>query len=148
MNDVQYLAEYFQPLLERLSTGQRAKLAKNIGRDLRKNQQKRITTQRNPDGSAYVPRRSRIREQKGKIKRKMFSKIKANAHLKLLSNSEAIAIGFISRVNRIANVHQHGLKDRATKNAPETVYSKRELLGFSHEDIKLTEESFIRHLKV
>ncbi len=35
MNNIQDLALYLQPLLDRLSSGERAKLAKNIGRDLR-----------------------------------------------------------------------------------------------------------------
>ncbi|KXO86083.1 phage tail protein [Acinetobacter venetianus] len=148
MNNIQDLAQHIQPLLQSLSLAERAKLAKNIGRDLRKSQRERITAQQNPDGSAYIPRRTRLREQKGKIKRKMFTRIKSNTHLKVLSNSNSVAVGFIGRVNRIANVHQYGLKDRATKNAPETIYSKRELLGFTNKEIKLVEESFLKHLKI
>ncbi|MGQ0980099.1 phage virion morphogenesis protein [Acinetobacter baumannii] len=107
MNNIQDLALYLQPLLDRLSSGERAKLAKNIGRDLRTSQRQHITAQQNPDGSAYTARRSRLRDQKGKIKRKMFSRIKSNTHLKVLSNSESIAVGFIGRVSRIAKVHQY-----------------------------------------
>ena len=78
-NNVEELATYLQPYLERLSVGERAKLSKQIGRDLRKNQSKRISAQQNPDGSTYTPRRKRLREQKGKIKRKMFTKLKNTA---------------------------------------------------------------------
>ncbi len=142
------LANYLQPLLERLSMGERARLAKQIGRDLRKSQGKRISEQKNPDGSSYTPRRKRLREQKGKIKRKMFTKIKNTSNLKVLSNADSIAIGFVGRVARIARVHQEGLKDRAEKGAPDVVYPKRELLGFTEQDIKLVEDSFLKHIKL
>ena len=66
MNNIQDLALYLQPLLDRLSLGERAKLAKNIGRDLRTSQRQRITAQQNSDGSAYTARRERLREQKVK----------------------------------------------------------------------------------
>lgn len=139
------LATYLQPFIEKLSMGERAKLAKQIGRDLRKNQANRISAQKNPDGSSYVARRKRLREPKGKIKRKMFTKLKNTAHLKLLSNADAIAIGFVGRVARIAKVHQSGLRDRAERGASNVVYPKRELLGFSAQDLKLIEDSFLKH---
>jgi len=147
-SNVLELANYLQPLLERLSMGERARLAKQMGRDLRKSQGKRISEQKNPDGSSYTPRRKRLREQKGKIKRKMFTKIKNTSNLKVLSNADSIAIGFVGRVARIARVHQEGLKDRAEKGAPDVVYPKRELLGFTEQDIKLVEDSFLKHIKL
>lgn len=147
-SNVLELANYLQPLLERLSMGERARLAKQIGRDLRKSQGKRISEQKNPDGSSYTPRRKRLRDQKGKIKRKMFTKIKNTSNLKVLSNADSIAIGFVGRVARIARVHQEGLKDRAEKGAPDVVYPKRELLGFTEQDIKLVEDSFLKHIKL
>ncbi|WP_439036056.1 phage virion morphogenesis protein [Acinetobacter sp. PC34] len=148
MSNVLELANYLQPFLERLSMGERARLAKQIGHDLRKSQGKRISEQKNPDGSSYTPRRKRLREQKGKIKRKMFTKIKNTSNLKVLSNADSIAIGFVGRVARIARVHQEGLKDRAEKGAPDVVYPKRELLGFTDQDIKLVEDSFLKHIKL
>lgn len=147
-SNVLELANYLQPLLERLSMGERTRLAKQIGRDLRKSQGKRISEQKNTDGSSYTPRRKRLREQKGKIKRKMFTKIKNTSNLKVLSNADSIAIGFVGRVARIARVHQEGLKDRAEKGAPDVVYPKRELLGFTEQDIKLVEDSFLKHIKL
>ena len=147
-SNVLELGNFLQPLLERLSMGERARLAKQIGRDLRKSQGKRISEQKNPDGSSYTPRRKRLREQKGKIKRKMFTKIKNTSNLKVLSNADSIAIGFVGRVARIARVHQEGLKDRAEKGAPDVVYPKRELLGFTEQDIKLVEDSFLKHIKL
>lgn len=146
--NIEELASYLQPLLQQLSIGERSKLAKQVGRDLRERQKRRITSQLNPDGSGYTPRRKRLREQKSKIKRKMFTKLKNNTHLKLLSNADAIAIGFVGRVSRIADVHQRGLKDRAEAGAPNVVYPKREILGFTDQDIKLIEDSFLKHINL
>lgn len=146
MNNADQLADHLQPLLERLSTGERSKLSQKIGRDLRKSQSSRISSQQNSDGSSYTPRRKRLREQKGKIKRKMFTKIKNNSNLKLLSNANAIAIGFVGRIARIAQVHQEGLKDRAERGAPNVIYPKRELLGFTDQDIKVIEDSLLKHI--
>lgn len=146
--NLEELADYLQPLLQRLTVGERTKLSKQIGRDLRKSQSGRISAQKNPDGSGYTPRRKRLREQKGKIKRKMFTKLKNTSHLKLLSTADAIAIGFVGRVARIADVHQRGLKDRAEAGAPNVVYPKRELLGFSDQEIKLIEDSLLKHINL
>lgn len=142
------LADHLQPLLQRLSSAERSKLAKKIGRDLRNSQKKRITEQKNTDGSSYTPRRKRLREKKGRIKRKMFSRLKSNTHLKLLSNADAVAIGFIGRVSRIANVHQNGLRDRAERGAPDVVYPTRELLGLTNHEIKQIEDSFLKHINI
>lgn len=147
-SNIEDLAAHLQPLLEGLSAGARARLAKLIGRDLRKSQSKRISEQKNPDGSGYTPRRKRLREQKGKIKRKMFSKLKNNTNLKVLSTADSIAIGFVGRVARIARIHQEGLKDRAEKGAPDVVYPKRELLGFTAQDIQLIEDSLLKHIQL
>lgn len=146
--NIEELASHLQPLLQRLSIGERSKLAKQVGRDLRERQKRRITSQQNPDGSGYTPRRKRLREQKSKIKRKMFTKLKNNTNLKLLSNADAIAIGFVGRVSRIADVHQRGLKDRAEAGAPNVVYPTREILGFTDQDIKLIEDSFLKHINL
>lgn len=148
MNNIGKLADHLQPFLQRLSSGERAKLAKKIGRDLRNNQKKRITEQKNPDGSSYTPRRKRLREQKGRIKRKMFTKLKSNENLQLMSDANAVAIGFVGRVSRIANVHQYGLRDRAARNAPDTIYPTRELLGFTDQDIQFIEDSFLKHINL
>ncbi|MEX6147147.1 phage virion morphogenesis protein [Providencia hangzhouensis] len=45
-------------LLNRMSQGQRRQLAKEITRDLRRSQIKRISQQKNPDGSPYTKRKA------------------------------------------------------------------------------------------
>ena len=78
----------------------------------------------------------------------MFTRLKSNTHLKLLSNADAVAIGFIGRVSRIANVHQNGLRDRAERGAPDVVYPTRELLGLTNHEIKQIEDSFLKHINI
>lgn len=137
-----------QKLLKNLSVGERTKLSRKIGTELRKSQRKRISEQTNPDGSKYVPRRKRLRDQKGKIRRKMFVRIKNNNNLNLMANHDSVTLSFVNRVNRIANVHQFGLKDRAEKDAPVVLYPKRELLGFTEQDIKVIEEVVFKHIQL
>lgn len=146
--DIHDLANHIQPLIENLSMGERAKLAQTIGRDLRKNQSNRITSQKNPDGSGYSPRRTRLREKKGKIRRNMFEKLKNNSNLKLRTSAEKISLGFIGRVSRIARVHQYGLRDRVAQRGKIFEYPKRELLGFSVKDIQLIKDSILNHINI
>ncbi len=116
--------------------GERAKLSKQIGRDLRKNQGKRISAQKNPDGSSYTPRRKRLREQRGKIKRKMFTKLKNTAHLKLLSTADAIAIGFVGTCSTYCPSSSGRFKGSCRNVVhPVWLYPKRELLGFTDHDL-------------
>ncbi len=60
MNDdtLRQLDSELTHLLTRMSQGQRRQLAKEITRDLRRSQIKRISQQRNPDGSPYTKRKA------------------------------------------------------------------------------------------
>ena len=53
------LEEWAGLLLAKLSPGERRKLGNSIGRELRRNQQKRIASQRNPNGTPYAVRKPR-----------------------------------------------------------------------------------------
>lgn len=144
-NNLNDLVKYLTPLLDKLSASEMAKLNKKVGADLRKSQQQRISSQANPDGSAYTPRRLR---QGQRIRRKMFSKLRTTKYLLNFSNADKVSVGFLSQVNRIASVHQFGFKDRVERDGPSVTYPKRELLGFSDADVKLIEDSVLKHLDV
>ncbi|WP_272677055.1 phage virion morphogenesis protein [Providencia sp. PROV160] len=60
MNDdtLRQLDSELTHLLNRMSQGQRRQLAKEITRDLRRSQIKRISQQKNPDGSPYTKRKA------------------------------------------------------------------------------------------
>ncbi|WON80830.1 phage virion morphogenesis protein [Acinetobacter sp. UGAL515B_02] len=53
------LVKFLNPFVQKLSSSEMTKLNKKIGKDLRRNQQQRISGQKNPDGSSYTPRRLR-----------------------------------------------------------------------------------------
>lgn len=148
MADLEALEDWAGALLARLSPSDRRRLNTTIGRDLRRNQQRRIAAQRNPDGSAYAPRKPRknLRGKAGRIKRQMFTKLKQAKHLKLQSTPSEIAIGFVGRAARIARVHQRGLRDRPEKGAPDVQYARRELLGLTEADLDLIRDALLEHL--
>lgn len=138
------LVKYLTPLLNKLSDGEMAKLNKKVGADLRKSQQQRIAAQVNLDGSGYTARR--LRDGK-RIRRKMFTKLRAQRYFRNFSNADKVSVGFLSNVVFVARIHQEGLRARVSQNGPSITYPKRELLGFTASDIQLTKDSVMRHLK-
>lgn len=146
-NDLRALEDWAGALLVKLGPTERRRLTQSIARDLRRSQQQRIASQRNPDGSAYAPRKPRkLRSKAGRIRRKMFAKLRTARHLKLQSSAERIAIGFLGRTARLARIHQYGLRDRAGRNAPQVQYSQRELLGFTEVDLEHIRTRLLEHL--
>lgn len=100
-------------------------------------------------GQYYTPEKSgggSIRQKKGRIKRKMFTKMSSAKYLKQKHNASAVSVGFFGSVARIARVHQYGLRDRVAKNGPEVQYEKRELLGLTEQDKTMIEQLLIEHL--
>ncbi|MDH4763042.1 phage virion morphogenesis protein [Pseudomonas sp. CBMAI 2609] len=130
MADLEALETWLSPLLQKLDGRGRAQLARKAAQELRRSQQQRIRAQVNPGGSPYAPRKPRdLRGKKGRIKGRMFEKLKMARYLKTKGSPQAAVVGFTGRVARIARVHHYGLKDRAERVAPEVRYSSRELLG-------------------
>lgn len=148
-NNLEALETWASVLLERLEPGERVKLARSIGQELRRSQQKRVMAQANPDGSKYAPRKKRdLRGKQGRIRRRldMFKKLRTASYLKIRGDSNAVTVGFTGRIARIARVHQYGLKDRAERGAPDVSYERREILGLTEADLDLIREHLINHL--
>ena len=148
-SDLSALEDWAGTLLAKLNATERRKLNQDIARELRKNQQQRIAEQRNPDGSAYAPRKPRknLRGKQGHLKRrKMFMKLRQAKHLKLQSTADSIAIGFSGRSAQLARVHQYGLRDRPARGMADVQYDRRELLGFSAEDLDMIRDRLLEHL--
>lgn len=143
MAELQALNDYLAPLLTKLSDAERRKLEMSIARKVRASQKTRITRQQNPDGSAFVPRKKRLRDKKNKIKNKMFNLIKTSKYMKIERTSEGVAIGFINRVANIARVHQYGLRDRVEKGGPTVKYDSREILGFTPAELEMIESDLL-----
>ena len=137
----------FQGLVENLAPKSRRAIAREIARNLRTSQAKRIAAQRNPDGTPYEPRKPQLRRKSGRIRRTMFSKMRTAKHLKTSATENAATVHFTGRTEQIAKVHQFGLRDRV--NARRGIFAKypsRKLLGFSAADIEMVQDTVINHL--
>lgn len=149
-NDLDALEDWAGVLLSKLQPAARNKLARALAQQLRRSQQQRVKQQRNPDGSAYAPRKERaLRGKTGRIKRqaKLFQKLPRVSYLKAKGDGQSITVGFTGRVARIARVHQYGLKDRSEANAPEVRYKQRELLGLTEAELELIRDGLLAHLR-
>ena len=138
----------FTDLLKNINKPRRRLLYQQIGRELARNQRRRIKAQQNPDGSPFEPRKKRkqFSKKKGRIKNQlMFKKIVSPSHLKLRYEQEGISLGFYGGDAAIANIHQYGLYSSPSKYKDFKVkYAQRELLGFSEEDIEMVERFVIK----
>ncbi|MEI9603254.1 phage virion morphogenesis protein [Enterobacter hormaechei] len=147
MSDFKPFDDKLAALLASLSPAGRRKLAGEIAKELRKSQQQRIKQQKAPDGSPYQARkRQPLRAKTGRIKRAMFQKLRASRYMKATGRENSAVVEFTGKVQRIARVHQYGLKDRPNTNAKDVQYPERQLLGFSREDKQLVETLIIKHL--
>lgn len=150
-NKLEALETWASGLLEQLQPAARNQLARTIGQELRRSQQKRVLTQQNPDGSKFAPRKKRdLRGKQGRIRRKveMFKKLRTATYMKARGDSDSVTVGFTGRIARIARVHQYGLKDRAESGAPEVRYEEREILGFTEADIESIRDGLLKHLSL
>ncbi|EEQ15268.1 Tail completion protein S [Yersinia frederiksenii ATCC 33641] len=134
-------------LIAALSPASRRRMTVEIAKKLRQRQQQRIKSQKSPDGTPYAPRkRQPIKAKKGRIKREMFAKLHTNRFMKAKGDDNAAVVEFTSKVQRIARVHQYGLKDKPGRNSTAVEYPERKLLGFNNGDTELIEDEIIRML--
>ncbi|MDL0037238.1 phage virion morphogenesis protein, partial [Enterobacter hormaechei] len=88
-----------------------------------------------------------LRAKKGRIKRAMFQKLRTNRYIKASGRENVAVVEFTGKVQRIARIHQYGLKDRPNPHAKEVQYPERPLLGLDSEAIQLIEERLLIALK-
>ncbi|OOS00650.1 phage virion morphogenesis protein [Canicola haemoglobinophilus] len=148
MDEMLQVKTAFDALLKNISKERRRLLYQQIGRALAQSQRRRIKAQQNPDGSAYAPRKKKVRSKKGRIKAQtMFKKISQAKHMKLRYQKEGIELGFSGNTAYIANIHQYGLKARVERNKEHKVqYAQRELLGFTEQDREMIEDFVVKAL--
>ncbi|WP_171854458.1 phage virion morphogenesis protein [Enterobacter hormaechei] len=147
MSDFKPFDDKLAGLLASLSPTGRRKLAGEIAKELRKSQQQRIKQQKNPDGSPYQARkRQPLRAKTGRIKRAMFQKLRASRYMKATGRENSAVVEFTGKVQRIARVHQYGLKDRPNPHAQNVQYAQRRLLGLDVEDKKNIEMILFRYI--
>lgn len=146
MDGLQQVDDWLAALLANLEPTVRARMLREVARDVRRIQQQNITAQRAPDGTAWEPRRMTARTKKGRVKRKMFMKLKTVKYLKAQANASQAEVRFTGQVQRIARVHHYGLRDRVSRGGPEVKYAARPLLGVSR-DIEISvKDALVRWL--
>lgn len=148
MNSLEDLTAWAGALLHKLDAGERRTLLRAVANELRRRQTVRIAEQRNPEGSAYEPRKPRLRQRAGRVRRAMFMRLRTSRFMKAHSDADSAAVSFIGRAERIAAVHQFGLRDRVNKGGLEIQYAKRELLGYSEGDVERLADMVIAHISL
>lgn len=143
MAELEALEDWVGGLMAQMEPRGRRKLALAIGRDLRRNNAKRIRANIEPDGDRMEKRkkRTKIRSKTGKIRRtsKMFAKIGATRSLRIKARPDHVEVGYTNNlIARVAAVHHFGLRDKVGKSpdgkVQEADYPARELLGISDSD--------------
>lgn len=135
-------------LIAALSPQSRKAMAATIAKRLRKHQQQRIKRQVTPEGQPFTPRRAQpLRAKKGRIKREMFAKLRTAKYMKAKGTADDAVVEFTGQVQRMAKVHQYGLRDRPSVRAGEVRYPARPLLGLDGEDMKILEEELLNLLR-
>ncbi|ERK13276.1 Phage tail completion protein [Pantoea sp. AS-PWVM4] len=146
MAELHKVDAWLDALLAQLEPAARTKMLREVARDVRRIQQANITAQRAPDGTAWEPRRVTARSKKGRIRRKMFAKLKTTKYLKAQVTSDAAEIAFVPAVQKLARVHHYGLRDRVNRRGTEVIYTERPLLGLNNEVENTVQETLLRWL--
>lgn len=135
-------------LITALSPQSRKSLAVAVSKRLRASQQQCIKRQQAPDGTPYAPRKTPLRKTKRLRDRAMFSKLRSASYMKAKGSSDDAVVEFVGRVQRMANVHHYGLRDRPSPNSDPVKYEERPLLGFGKEDIYIVESVVFEFLSM
>jgi phage virion morphogenesis protein len=154
MDELNALEDWAGAMLAKLEPAASRQAAVDIARELRRSQQARIASQRNPDGTAFEPRKPRqvmkskkLREKAGRIKRRaMFAKLRTARFFKVETDSTGLTIGFSGRIARLARIHQEGLASEVEDGGPVYQYPVRQLLGFSQAERDLIRDKLLEHL--
>lgn len=146
MDDLQRVDDWLKALLANQEPAARNRMMRQLAQELRRSQQQNIRLQRNPDGTAFEPRRVTARSKKGRIKRQMFAKLRTTKYLKTAATADSASVQFDGSVQRIARVHHYGLRDRVSRKGPLVRYSERRLLGINNEGINIIKEILFREV--
>ena len=138
MNEFKPFEDKLAGLIASLSPAARRRMTAEIAKELRASQQQRIKRQQAPDGTPYAARkRQPVKGKKGRVKRAMFTKLRTNRYMKAKGSNDAALVEFTGRVQRMARVHQEGLRDKPNYYSRKVQYERRSLIGLSHEDISI-----------
>ncbi|MNB92442.1 Phage virion morphogenesis family protein [compost metagenome] len=147
MNEFKPFDDKLAGLIASLSPAARRRMTAEIAKKLRASQQQRIKRQQAPDGTPYAARkRQPMKGKKGRVKREMFTKLRTNRYMKAKGTDNVAAVEFVGRVQRMARVHQEGLRDKPNRYSAGVQYEARPLLGGTHEDAQLLQSIIIDYL--
>ncbi|MGQ5524832.1 phage virion morphogenesis protein [Chitinimonas sp. PSY-7] len=147
MAELTQLTDWCDGLLQRLSAAERRKLARHIAVDLRRANAQRIARQVTPDGAGFVPRKpSKLRQRKGKIRERMFKKLRMARNLTAGATGNEAIVQFAGRAQWVARVHHFGLRDSVKRGGPKVDYVARPLLGLSGEDYERVKTAVLAKL--
>lgn len=147
MNELSPFDTRLAGLITALSPQSRKSLAVAVSRRLRASQQQNIKRQQAPDGTPYAPRKTPLRNTKRLRDRAMFSKLRTARYMKAKGSGDDAVVEFVGSVQRMANVHHYGLRDRPSVRGKYVAYKERTLLGFNRDDINLTNNLIVTHLR-
>ena len=145
-DELNRLVSWADALLASMTPAARRQLMGELARNLRASQSKRIRANIQPDGSPMTPRKplKKLAKQRGATRRKMFQHLVSPRWLKATSTEHQAVIEFVGSANRLATIHQYGLKDRI--KGREISYPARELLGITTPEAKQLEELLLVHV--
>lgn len=144
MNEFKPFEDKLAGLIASLSPAARRRMTAEIAKQLRASQQQRIKRQQAPDGAPYAARkRQPVKGKKGRVKREMFTKLRTHRYMKTKGTDNAAVVEFVGRVQRIARVHQEGLKDKPNRYSESVQYEARPLLGIDKTSIQLIEKELL-----
>ncbi|MDX7797899.1 phage virion morphogenesis protein [Aeromonas caviae] len=145
-DDLSRLTHWADGLLASMEPAARRQLAGEMARTLRASQAQRIRANRQPDGNPMAPRKPqpKLKQGRGRLRRKMFFKISNTTWLKARASEQQAVVEFVGTANRLATIHQYGLKDRI--KGREIRYPARELMGITHQEVEKLEELLLAHL--
>lgn len=145
-DDLSRLTSWADGLLASMEPAARRQLAGEMARTLRASQALRIRANVQPDGSPMAPRKPqpKLKQGRGRLRRKMFFKISSPTWLKARASEQQAVVEFVGTANRLATIHQYGLKDRI--KGREIRYPARELLGITQQEFNDLEEVLLNHL--
>ncbi len=148
MNEFKPFEDKLAGLIASLSPAARRRMTAEIAKQLRASQQQRIKRQQAPDGTPYAARkRQPVKGKKGRVKREMFTKLRTNRYMKAKGTDNAAVVEFVGRVQRMARVHQEGLRDKPNRYSEGVQYEVRPLLDINSDIIQNIEIFVLNELK-
>lgn len=136
---LQPVERWLTQALTNLEPARRQVLLREIGRELRRRNQRRMSRQVGPDGTKWEPRK---RDRSGKIRKKkaMMLKLREDRRLALSATPDGMEMGYTGRDGRIAEVHHLGEVDEVERGGAKVKYPARPLLGLHPDDLAFVRE--------